>query len=192
MFPRTPRVLIDNKVVDAAEVQSIVVKTTVDQFDAADVTVASSLQTPTPTYRMGANLQVKLALGGAIFEGRIVGIQPGTSHAGHRQWLVRGHGPMRFAQPQMANDVRIAEPIRTMNVQIIPQPEEKNLGLAKVTLDPEIDSVKFSLGQTKQVSTGPGTSFTGSIVDIERRYAQSGANQITLVVKGWMPKPSTR
>jgi len=150
MFPRTPRVLIDNKVVDAAEVQSIVVKTTVDQLDAVDVTVASSLQTLPATYRVGANLQVKLALGGAIFEGRIVGIQPGTLHAGHRQWLVRGHGPKRFAQPQMANDVRIAEPIRTMSVQIIPQPGEKNLGLAKVTLDPEIESVKFSLGQTNR------------------------------------------
>jgi len=206
MFPRIPRVLVDSKVVSGAEVQAIVVKTTLGHSDLAEVTVASALQTPPSTYSMGANLEVRLALGDMIFAGRIMGIQP-APQSGFRQWVIRGHAPWRFAQPRVANDVRIAGPIKSMTVSrrasdhnstfdhvvlgIGKRPEPIPEGRATVTLDPEVDSVKFLLGDTKEISAG-GYSFTGRITNIERRYVQAGANQMTLVVVGVLPESSPR
>ena len=57
---------------------------------------------------------------------------------------------------------------------------------ANLTLNPEVDSVKFLLGDTKEVSAGPGRSFTGSIENIERVYRKFGGDQMTLDVVGWM------
>ena len=66
------------------------------------------------------------------------------------------------------------------------------VGRAHLTLDPEVDSVKFLLGDTKYVDAGPGRSFTGSIENVERRYGQSVGNRMTLEVVGWMPASSMR
>jgi hypothetical protein len=189
MFPRNPTVLIDNKVLVATEVHAMVVDTKLEHLDSAEVIVGSPAQSPLPMYRLGASLQIKLALGDSIFAGRIAGIAP---HAGLRQWVIRALGPMRLPQPVRASDVRIAPPIRSMAVSISPvYLGNKHQGRATLTLDPEVESVKFVLGDTKHVAAGPGRSFTGSIENIERRYGQFGGDQMRLDVVGWMPESLT-
>jgi hypothetical protein len=189
MFPRKPRVSIDSKVLDATQIHAMVVHAKIEHVDTAEVVVANPLQTPPQIYRLGARLDIKLALGDSIFAGRIVGIAP---HAGLRQLVIRAHGPMRSAQPARANDVRIALPIKNLAVGISPKLEgNKYRGRATLTLEPEVDSVKFLPGDTKYVDAGPGRSFTGSIESVERRYGQFGGDRMTLYVAGWMPEPST-
>ena len=127
MFPRNPRVLIDNKALEATEVHAMVVSTKLEHVDMAEVIVGSPLQLPPLMFRIGANLQIKLALGDSIFAGRIVGIAP---HTGLRQWLIRAHGPMRLPQPPGgANDVRIASPIKSLALSTFPMLQgEETLG----------------------------------------------------------------
>jgi hypothetical protein len=192
---RTPRVFVDKKAVDAAEVQAIVARTTLYQIDTAEITMARPAEAPLPTYRIGAHLDVEFSPGDAIFAGRIVSVVP-APQAGFRRWIIRGHGPMRAASPAMANDVRIAEPITRVAVRAHPPRETAHHAstrmFAEITLGAEFDSIKFVLGQTKQVSA-ERLSFTGIIVDIERRYGQSGGSgQVTLGVEGLLPKPSPR
>jgi len=187
MFPRNPKVLVDNKVLGASDVHAIVVKATLQQVDTAEITVPGPLQAPPPMFGIGANLEVKLALGDSIFTGRIVGMTP---QAGLRELVIRAHGKMRLAQPPTGNDVRIAQPIKSLDIRFSPRPHgavgDKVLVIAKLTLDPEVDSVKYLLGDTKNVSAGPGRSFTGSIENIERLYRKFGGDQMTLDVVGWM------
>jgi hypothetical protein len=189
MSSQNPRVLIDNKVVDATQVQAIVVKATIAQIDTAEITVASATQAAPPSYRLGGSLEVKLALGDSIFTGRIVGIAP---HAGIERWLIRAHGPMRPSQPARATDVRLAQPVKQLSMSISPVVGGKRQwGMAKLTLDPEVDSVRFLPGDTKHVVAGP-RSFTGSVRNVERRYGQFGGDRMTLDVEGWMPQSSPR
>ena len=190
MFPRIPTVLVDRKVLGTAEVRAVVVKTTLAHFDMAEVTVSGPHQAP-PTYRIGASLEVKLALGDSIFAGRIVGLAP---NAGLHQWLIRALGPMRGAQPTRSGDVRIPQPIKRLAVRLANHalPGRKAVGRAELTLDPEVDSVKFLLGDMKEVSAGPGRSFTGTIENIERRYGQWGGDRLMLDLVGWIPESSMR
>jgi len=103
MFPRNPKVLVDNKILGASDVHAIVVKATLQQVDTAEITVPGPLQAPPPMFGIGANLEVKLALGDSIFTGRIVGMTP---QAGLRELVIRAHGKMRLAQPATLSSVR--------------------------------------------------------------------------------------
>jgi hypothetical protein len=189
MLPLNLRVTVDNKAL-GAEVHAIVVKTTLGQRDAAEVTVKSVLEVPPPLYRLGASIEIKLANGDPIFAGRINGIAP---RAGVRQWVIRAHGSMGSATSTGANDVRIAQPIKTLTLSANRIPGNKWWMRAKLTLDPEVDCVKFRLGDTKYVSEGPGRrSFTGSVENIERRYGQFGGDQMIVDVVGSLSDSSPR
>jgi hypothetical protein len=177
MFPRNPKVLVDNKVLGASDVHAIVVKATLQQVDTAEITVPGPLQAPPPMFAIGANLEVKLALGDSIFTGRIVGMTP---RAGLQELVIRAHGKMRLAQPPRGNDVRIAQPIKSLNMRISPRPHgavgDKVLVSAKLTLDPEIDSVKYLLGDTKERKCRAGAfvyrkhrKYRASLQEIRRR-----------------------
>jgi hypothetical protein len=151
----------------------------------------SSAKQAAPAYRIGAELEVRLALGDPIFAGRIVSLSP---KAGFEQWVIRAHGPMRAAQPARTSDVRIAQPIKKLSMRFTHAvfPGNPAVGRAELILDPEVDSVRFLLGDAKQVSAGPGKSFTGTIENIERRYGQSGGDRLTLDLLGLIPESSMR
>lgn len=191
MFPRIPMVLVDRKALGAGDVRAVVVKTTLAHVDMAEVTVASPRQGPPPTYRIGGNLEVKLALGDSIFAGRIVGLAP---NAGLQHWVIRAFGPMQGAQPPRKGDARIAQPIKKLAMSLTHPvfPGNPAIARAELVLDPEVDSIKFLLGDTKEVSAGPGRSFTGNIENIERRYGQDGGDRLTLNILGLIPESSAR
>jgi hypothetical protein len=128
------------KILEATEVHAMVVHAKREDIDMAEVIVGSPQQTP-PMYRLGANLKIKLSLGDSIFAGRIVGIAP---LAGLRQWVIRAHGPMRLAGSGRTNGVRIAAPIKSLNVSISTVLEgNKRRWRTKLTLDPELAPSNF-------------------------------------------------
>ena len=52
--------------------------------------------------------------------------------------------------------MRIAQAIKSLAVSTLPYaPRKKHRGALRISLDPEVESVKFLIGDTKYVDAGP-------------------------------------